>query len=160
MFQSQKIKSIIGLGGAAVVAASTLSGCVVSPNPNVNAAATTAVVGTAAALLFYSLSDGYYYDSSYNRMPRNYRPGSDMRIQRVNSMEQYRRENPRGPQQMNNGRQMQQQQMNRQAPQQQRMQPQMNRQAPQQQQRAQPQNNRNNNQARPFEQDDRFGGRR
>lgn len=156
MFQSQKIKSLIGLGGAAAVAATALSGCVVSNDPNVNAAATTAVVGTAAALLFYSLSDGYYYDSSYNRMPRGYRPGSNVRIQRVNNMEQYRRENPRGPQ-MNNGRQMQQQrpqqQMNNRQMQQQRPQQQMNnRQAPQQ-------GNRGNNQQRPFEQDNRFGGR-
>lgn len=41
MFQSQKIKSLIGLGGAAAVAATALSGCVVSNDPNVNAAATT-----------------------------------------------------------------------------------------------------------------------
>ncbi len=156
MFQSQKIKSLIGLGGAAAVAATALSGCVVSNDPNVNAAATTAVVGTAAALLFYSLSDGYYYDSDYNRMPRGYRPGSDMRIQRVNNMEQYRRENPRGPQ-MNNGRQMQQPQQMGNGRQMQQPQQMGNRQMPQNQ-RMQPPGNRGNQQQRPFEQDDRFGG--
>ncbi|STZ77444.1 hypothetical protein [Bergeriella denitrificans] len=93
MFASQKIKSVFGMGAVGLLAATALSGCVVSDDPAVNTVATVATVGTAAAL-FYSISDGYYYDSRYNRLPRGYRPAQHVRVKRIDDMAHYRRQYP------------------------------------------------------------------
>lgn len=82
-----------GLIISGALASMGLSACVVSDNPYTNAAATTAAIGVAN-MLFYSLSDGYYYDQSYNRMPRNYHPEAHIPVQRVSSMDDYRRQHP------------------------------------------------------------------
>ncbi|MCP1772050.1 hypothetical protein J2T38_000864 [Neisseria perflava] len=89
------LKSAIGLGLAGITAATSLSGCMISDDPAVNTIATVAAVGTVASLI-YSVSDGYYYDNSYNRMPRGYRPGNDVQIVRVNNINHVRQEYPRG----------------------------------------------------------------
>lgn len=99
MFPS-KIK---GLVTASIIASMGLSACVVSDNPYANVATTTAAIGVAS-MLFYSLSDGYYYDQSYNRMPRHYQPASNVHIQRVNNMDEYRRQYPQ-PQYQQRGQQ-------------------------------------------------------
>lgn len=72
-------------------AAASLSGCNISDDPRVNAVATGAVVGTAAALIYYNVKDGQYYDSEYRRLPGNYRPGRSDRIRRVDDIDTYRR---------------------------------------------------------------------
>lgn len=96
------IKKTLTASLIGVVAISSLSGCVVSNDPNVNAAVTAGVVGTAASLLFYSISDGYYYDHDYNRMPRNYRPHHNAQITRVYDIHEYRRANTIGSRYNNN----------------------------------------------------------
>lgn len=103
-----QLKSAFGLGAAGIIALTTLSGCVVSDNPAVNAVATTATVGTIASLFYYSLDDGYYYDDRYNRMPRGYRPAYNARVHRIDSMHDYRRRYP-----YNNAHVIQQQRQNR-----------------------------------------------
>ncbi|WP_416191481.1 hypothetical protein [Neisseria sp. CCUG12390] len=84
------------LAAIGIAAAVGLGGCAVSDDPAVNTIATTAAVGTAASLLYYSLDDGYYYDDGYNRMPRTYRPAYDSRVRRIDSMRDYRRRYPLG----------------------------------------------------------------
>ena len=86
--------SLMGLSAASLIAIVGLSGCRVSHDPLVNTMATTAAIGSVAALLFYSTNDGYYYDRDYNRLPRNYRPDSNARIQRVDNIDNYRRQHP------------------------------------------------------------------
>lgn len=95
MLKTQKIQSIMGLSTAIVMVTVGLSGCNVSNDPLVNTVATTAAIGSIATLLFYSTNDGYYYDRDYNRLPRNYRPNANARIQRVDNMDYYRHQYPR-----------------------------------------------------------------
>ena len=85
-----RLNSFIG----ATVVSALLSGCVVSDDPVVNTMATVGAVG-AVASLFFSLHDGYYYDSDYRRMPRNYRPASNVNVYRVNNIYEYQKAHPR-----------------------------------------------------------------
>lgn len=99
MFASPKSQSLIGL-----LAAVALSGCMVSENPAVNTLATAAAIG-GAMTLFYNLSDGYYYDRDYKRLPRDYQPDRNARIRRVDNIDNYRRDHPRAERRMpDNGR--------------------------------------------------------
>ena len=82
-------KKIITASLIGSLALSNLSGCVVSNDPNVNAAATAAVV----SLIIYSISDGFYYDQNYNRMPRNYSPPQHVKVVKVNNINDYRKTN-------------------------------------------------------------------
>ena len=86
------------IGGVACAAIMGVQGCAVSHDPYVNGMATGALATAAVSWLFYSSSDGYYYDHHYNRLPRNYRPPHTMEIRRIDSMDHYRRLHPRGPQ--------------------------------------------------------------
>lgn len=81
------VKKIITASIIGCLALSNLSGCVVSNDPNVNAAATAAAV----SMIIYSISDGFYYDQSYNRMPRHYRPPQHVKVVRVKSINDYRK---------------------------------------------------------------------
>lgn len=76
-----------------MIVAVSLNGCVVSDDPVVNGVATAATVG-AVATLFYSISDGYYYDSYYQRMPRGYRPQKNVVVHRIENIEIYRQQHP------------------------------------------------------------------
>lgn len=88
-----KLQTLINASMMGMIAAVGLSGCVVSDDPVVNGVATAATVG-AVATVFYSISDGYYYDSYYQRMPRGYRPAKHVIIHRVDDIEVYRRHHP------------------------------------------------------------------
>lgn len=83
------------IGGVACAAIMGVQGCAVSHDPYVNGVATGALATAAVSWLFYSTSDGYYYDHHYNRLPRDYRPPHTMEIRRIDSMDDYRRLHPR-----------------------------------------------------------------
>ncbi|MBR6026660.1 MAG: hypothetical protein IK065_03570 [Neisseriaceae bacterium] len=83
------VKKIITASLIGSLAVSSLSGCVVSNDPAVNAAATAAVV----SMIIYSISDGFYYDQNYNRMPRNYSPPQHVKVVKVNNINDYRKTN-------------------------------------------------------------------
>lgn len=88
-----KLQTLINTSMMGMIAAVGLSGCVVSDDPVVNGVATAATVG-AVATLFYSISDGYYYDSYYQRMPRGYRPQKNVVVHRIENIEIYRQQHP------------------------------------------------------------------
>ena len=67
-----------------------LSGCTISDDPLTNAAATAATIGVAS-LLFFNTSDNHYYDRDYNRLPRDYRPSRNARVERIRNYDDYRR---------------------------------------------------------------------
>ena len=75
---------------AASLFAGALSGCTISDDPLTNAAATTATIGVAS-LLFFNTSDNHYYDRDYNRLPRDYRPSRNARVERIRNSDDYRR---------------------------------------------------------------------
>ena len=62
----------------------------ISDDPLTNAAATAATIGVAS-LLFFNTSDNHYYDRDYNRLPRDYRPSRNARIERIRDYDDYRR---------------------------------------------------------------------
>ena len=73
------------------------SGCVLETSDQVAYAdASVRVIASdvVGGMLFLSLSDGYYYDEYYNRMPYGYVPPSYMRIERIDDMRRYRRHHP------------------------------------------------------------------
>ena len=75
---------------ATSILAGALSGCTISDDPLTNAAATAATIGVAS-LLFFNTSDNHYYDRDYNRLPRDYRPSRNARIERIRDYDDYRR---------------------------------------------------------------------
>ena len=77
------------------LAVASLSGCTVSDDPRVNAVATGAVVGTAAALIYYNVKDGRYYDNNYRVLPDTYRPRRDSDVRRIDDIDGYRRSHRR-----------------------------------------------------------------
>ena len=89
------IKKAVTTTAIGAFALSGLTACVVSNDPYVNAAATSAVTAGAVSLLLYAINDGYYYDQDYNRMPRNYRPAQNVQVVRVNNINEYRQAHPR-----------------------------------------------------------------
>lgn len=72
---------------ATSILAGALSGCTISDDPLTNAAATIGV----ASLLFFNTSDNHYYDRDYNRLPRDYRPSRNARVERIRNYDDYRR---------------------------------------------------------------------
>ncbi|ULJ60166.1 hypothetical protein [Wielerella bovis] len=69
----------------------SLSGCVVADDSVRYDVATASNIGTKN-WLFFSASDGYYYDQHYNRLPYGYRPSSQVRIRHINNIDDYRRQ--------------------------------------------------------------------
>ena len=75
---------------ATSILAGALSGCTISDDPLTNAAATAATIGVAS-LLFFNTSDNHYYDRDYNRLPRDYHPSRNARVERIRNYDDYRR---------------------------------------------------------------------
>ena len=75
---------------ATSILAGALSGCTISDDPLTNAAATAATIGVAS-LLFFNTSDNHYYDRDYSRLPRDYRPSRNARVERIRNYDDYRR---------------------------------------------------------------------
>ncbi|MCF7521022.1 hypothetical protein L4G92_03000 [Neisseria sp. ZJ106] len=46
-----------------------------------------AYVGNDAEVVYYNLADSYYYDKAHNRLPREYHPGKDTVVERINTNE-------------------------------------------------------------------------
>ena len=84
------IKKFITASVIGAVSLSSLTACVVSDDPYVNTAATAVATAGVVSLLLYSVNDGYYYDQSYHRMPRNYRPAHNTQVVRVHNIHEYR----------------------------------------------------------------------
>ena len=89
MAQHNKWQRNISAILAASLFAGALSGCTISDDPLTNAA-TAATIGVAS-LLFFNTSDNHYYDRDYNRLPRDYRPSRNARIERIRDYDDYRR---------------------------------------------------------------------
>ena len=73
------------------------SGCVFETSSQVahaDASVWMVAGNVASSMLYLSLSDGYYYDEYYNRMPYGYVPPSYVRIERIDDMRRYRRHHP------------------------------------------------------------------
>ena len=75
---------------ATSILAGALSGCTISDDPLTNAAATDTTIG-GASLLFFNTSDNHDYDRDYNRLPRDYRPSRNARVERIRNYDDYRR---------------------------------------------------------------------
>ena len=89
MAQHNKWQRNISAILATSILAGALSGCTISDDPLTNAA-TAATIGVAS-LLFFNTSDNHYYDRDYNRLPRDYRPSRNARIERIRDYDDYRR---------------------------------------------------------------------
>ena len=90
MAQHNKWQRNISAILATSILAGALSGCTISDDPLTNAVATAATIGVAS-LLFFNTSDNHYYDRDYNRLPRDYRPSRNARIERIRNYDDYRR---------------------------------------------------------------------
>ena len=86
MAQHNKWQRNISAILAASLFAGALSGCTISDDPLTNAA----TIGVAS-LLFFNTSDNHYYDRDYNRLPRDYRPSRNARVERIRNYDDYRR---------------------------------------------------------------------
>lgn len=84
------VKKVLTIGVFGVFSLTHLTGCVISDDPYVNTAATAVATAGVVSLLLYSVNDGYYYDQSYHRMPRNYRPAHNTQVVRVHNIHEYR----------------------------------------------------------------------
>ncbi|MBR1374752.1 MAG: hypothetical protein IJ566_01535 [Cardiobacteriaceae bacterium] len=86
-----------------LLAAGLMFGTTAGNNPAGNAyardeAAAAILIATAAAgLIYLNLSDGYYYDEYYNRMPYGWTPPRHYRVQRIEDMRRWRRLHPAPP---------------------------------------------------------------
>ena len=89
MAQHNKWQRNISAILATSILAGALSGCTISDDPLTNAA-TAATIGVAS-LLFFNTSDNHYYDRDYNRLPHDYRPSRNARVERIRNYDDYRR---------------------------------------------------------------------
>ena len=86
MAQHNKWQRNISAILATSILAGALSGCTISDDPLTNAA----TIGVAS-LLFFNTSDNHYYDRDYNRLPRDYHPSRNARVERIRNYDDYRR---------------------------------------------------------------------
>lgn len=66
-----------------VLSVALLTGCIISDDPNVNAAATAAATAVVTTVVLYSLYDHRYYTEDYQVLPVHYRPARHVVVRRV-----------------------------------------------------------------------------